>query len=109
MNNDLRLIDTNTAGPRYDATPLFSDYGALSVLVEDLARPFANAACDYLAGIDALGFIPGAAVALRLQKGNARQTQPLEHAAGVALFWLCALLMVSDHPYVRSCYDSERR
>ena len=69
MNNYLRLIDTNTIGPRYDVTPLFSDYEAFAALVEDLARPFGNAACDYVVGIDALGFILGAAVALRLQKG----------------------------------------
>jgi adenine phosphoribosyltransferase len=69
MHNYLRLIDTNTAGPRYDVTPLFSDYEAFTALVEDIARPFADAACDYVAGIDALGFILGAAVALRLEKG----------------------------------------
>lgn len=69
MNNYLRLIDTNTTGPRYDVTPLFGDYEAFAALVEDLARPFVGAACDYVAGIDALGFILGAAVALRLQKG----------------------------------------
>jgi adenine phosphoribosyltransferase len=69
MNNYLRLIDTNTAGVRYDVTPLFSDYEAFTALVEDLARPFANTASDYVAGIDALGFILGTAVALRLQKG----------------------------------------
>jgi adenine phosphoribosyltransferase len=69
MNNYLRLIDVHTTGPRYDVTPLFSDYEAFTALVEELARPFADAACDYVAGIDALGFILGTAVALRLQKG----------------------------------------
>jgi adenine phosphoribosyltransferase len=69
MNNYLRLIDTHTAGPRYDVTPLFSDYEAFAALAEELARPFVGAACDYVAGIDALGFILGTAVALRLQKG----------------------------------------
>ena len=69
MHNYLRLIDTNTAGPRYDVTPLFSDYEAFTALVEELARPFVGATCDYVAGIDALGFILGTAVALRLQKG----------------------------------------
>lgn len=64
MNNYLRLIDTNTTGPRYDVTPLFSDYEAFAALVKDLAYPFADAACDYVAGIDALGFILDAAVQL---------------------------------------------
>jgi adenine phosphoribosyltransferase len=69
MKEYLRLIDTNTIGPRYDVAPLFSDYTAFAALAEDLARPFTDVACDYVAGIDALGFILGAAVALRLQKG----------------------------------------
>jgi adenine phosphoribosyltransferase len=63
------LIDQNTSGNRCDVTPLFADHDAFVALVEDLARPFNNPAPDLVAGIDALGFILGAALALRLDKG----------------------------------------
>lgn len=65
----LARIDTETSGSRYDVTPLFADYDAFSAVVNDLAAPFADAEIDLVAGIDALGFILGTAVALRLQKG----------------------------------------
>jgi adenine phosphoribosyltransferase len=38
-------------------------------LVEDLIHPFAKVEFDCVAGIDALGFILGAAIAVRLEKG----------------------------------------
>ena len=69
MDNYLRLIDTQTQGRRYDVTPLFADFQAFSALVEDLIRPFAEVEFDCVAGIDALGFILGAAIAVRLEKG----------------------------------------
>jgi adenine phosphoribosyltransferase len=60
LKDYLRLIDTNTPGPRCDVTPLFADPAALAELVADLCAPFQSAAIDYVAGIDALdkGFIP---------------------------------------------------
>lgn len=64
----LNLIDTHTRG-RYDVTPLFSDYQAFATLVDDLAKRFADVEVDRVAAIDALGFILGTALALRLQKG----------------------------------------
>ncbi len=69
MTDYLRLIDTHTSGPRYDITPLFADYAALTALAADLAAPFVAEKIDFVAGIDALGFIIGTAVALHLQKG----------------------------------------
>jgi adenine phosphoribosyltransferase len=65
----LRLIDTKTQGRRYDVTPLFADYAAFSTLVEDLAQPFTGGKVDCVAGIDALGFVLGAAMAIRLKVG----------------------------------------
>lgn len=67
--NYLALIDTRTTGNRYDVTPLFADPAAFAALVADLVRPFDAAAVDVVAGIDALGFILGAAVAWQLGKG----------------------------------------
>lgn len=69
MKDYLRLIDTQTPGGRCDVTPLFADPTAFAQLVADLAAPFRAVPLDYVAGIDALGFILGAAIALHLQKG----------------------------------------
>ena len=40
-----------------------------SQLVDDLSSPFTSTPIDYVAGIDALGFILGTAIAIRLHKG----------------------------------------
>ena len=69
MKNYLSLIDTETPGPRCDVTPLFTDRDALQALVEDLANPFQDIPFEFVAGIDALGFILGTALAMHLNKG----------------------------------------
>lgn len=69
MPNYKDLIDTATTGGRYDVTPIFTDYAAFTGLVVDLVAPFRDIDIDYVAGIDALGFILGTAVALHLQVG----------------------------------------
>ena len=69
MKDYLRLIDTETPGPRCDVTPLFSDPEAFLALVADLAQPFKDMSFEYIAGIDALGFILGTALAVHLNKG----------------------------------------
>ena len=65
----LALIDRDTSGNRCDVTPLFGDYAAFSALVNDLAALVEPLAFDIVVGIDALGFILGAALALRMQRG----------------------------------------
>lgn len=65
----LGLIDTQTSGPRYDVTPLFADYAAFAALTSDLSQQLDPARIDLVAGIDALGFILGTALALHLGKG----------------------------------------
>jgi adenine phosphoribosyltransferase len=69
MKRYLGLIDTQTRGRRYDVTPLFANYPAFSTLVADLIRPFTGDKVDCVAGVDALGFILGAAMATRLNVG----------------------------------------
>jgi len=69
MPHYLDLIDTNTTGPRYDVTPLFANYAAFDALLHDFERLLAHVQYDVVAGIDALGFILGTALALRLHKG----------------------------------------
>lgn len=65
----LNRIDFDTPGPRCDVTPLFADYAAFSALLDDIEGAFAGVNFDCVAGIDALGFILGAALALRARKG----------------------------------------
>lgn len=65
----LRLIDTRTRGPRYDVTPLFADGPAFAQLIQDLAGRCADVGYDVVAGIDALVFILGAALALHARRG----------------------------------------
>lgn len=69
MKAYLSLVDTHTQGRRNDVTPLFADSSAFAELVADLTRPFDPAGIDLVAGIDALGFILGTAMAIRLGKG----------------------------------------
>lgn len=69
MPEYLKWIDIHTKGRRYDVTPLFSQFEAFKALIEDLAAPFTKQAIDRVAGIDALGFILGTALALRLEVG----------------------------------------
>ena len=65
----VNLIDIRTTGPRYDVTPLFADGAAFSAAVDDLLALIGEAPWEVAAGIDALGFILGAALALRAHKG----------------------------------------
>lgn len=69
MKEYLQLIDTLTPGIRCDVTPLFANPVAFTQLVTDLSAPFISTPIDYVAGIDALGFILGTAIAMHLQKG----------------------------------------
>jgi len=69
MHEYIQLIDTHTVGARCDVTPIFANPDAFSQLVIDLSSPFTSTPIDYVAGIDALGFILGTAVAIHLKKG----------------------------------------
>lgn len=52
-----------------DLSPVFADGPALAAVVEALAAPLPGGPVDLVAGIDARGFLLGAAVALRLGVG----------------------------------------
>jgi adenine phosphoribosyltransferase len=65
----LKLIDTQTTGGRNDVLPLFKDHAAFSALVKDIAALVGDCKFDYVAGIDALGFILGTALALHFEVG----------------------------------------
>lgn len=65
----LRLVDTQTGGRRCDVTPVFAAPAASDALLTDLAAPFVAAPPQLVVGIDALGFVLGAGLALRLGCG----------------------------------------
>ena len=69
MSDYLSLIQLNPQGPRNDVTPLFANYEAFRALVRDLLSAFDHRTFDYVAGIDALGFVLGTAIALTARKG----------------------------------------
>lgn len=52
-----------------DITPLLRDTGGLRATIEALAAPFEDMGVDFVAGIEARGFILGPAVALHLGAG----------------------------------------
>lgn len=68
MKSYLKRIDTTTQG-RYDVTPLFTDADAFRELVEEITDFFSGDPVDLVAGIDALGFILGTAVAVKTGRG----------------------------------------
>lgn len=66
----LRLIDrSKTHFKRSDVTPIFAEPAAFKALVDDVAAPWTKAGVERVVGTDALGFILGTALALRLGVG----------------------------------------
>ena len=65
----LNLIDTRTAGRRYDVTPLFTSRTGFRALIDDLAAPFEDKDLSHVAGIDTLGFVLAGGLARRLRTG----------------------------------------
>ncbi|XP_076138594.1 adenine phosphoribosyltransferase [Alosa pseudoharengus] len=68
----ISLMAPNTKGPKFawlDPSRLYCNSQALSDCVQDLLKPFQNESIDIVAGIDAMGFILGSAVATTLGKG----------------------------------------
>ncbi|CAH2220017.1 adenine phosphoribosyltransferase-like [Pelobates cultripes] len=68
----LALMAPNENGPNYawlDPSRLYCHCQALEECIKDLLQPFRNDTVDLVAGIDAMGFILGAAIASYLGKG----------------------------------------
>ncbi len=63
-----RLIDPTTR-TRCDVTPIFDNAETFEHLIQDLAKPFRSKQVDKVAGLEALGFVLGAGVALKLNTG----------------------------------------
>lgn len=69
MKEYLKKIDRNTTGYRYDVTPLFASSKDFNELVDDLVSMLDGLAFDFVACVDALGFILGTAIAQKTDKG----------------------------------------
>jgi adenine phosphoribosyltransferase len=66
----LRLIDRSKLHyKRSDVTPIFGEPAAFGALVEDLLAPFRDVRIERVVGTDALGFVVGTALALKLGVG----------------------------------------
>ncbi|MBS3139875.1 adenine phosphoribosyltransferase [Candidatus Woesearchaeota archaeon] len=52
---------------RYDVTPIFQNPNVFSNLITDLIKPFEDKKFNVIAGLDALGFIIGGAIAHKLK------------------------------------------
>jgi adenine phosphoribosyltransferase len=66
----LSLIDRSKLHyKRSDVTPIFAEPAAFAALVEDLVEPYRNVRVERVVGTDALGFVVGTAVALKLGVG----------------------------------------
>ncbi len=66
----LRLIDRSKLHyKRSDVTPIFAEPEAFAALVDDLLAPYRDARVERVVGTDALGFVVGTALALKLGVG----------------------------------------
>ena len=68
----LAAMAPNVKGERYawlDPSTLYINAAMFQALVDDLVAPFDPADCDVVAGFDAMGFVLGTAIGVRLGKG----------------------------------------
>jgi hypothetical protein len=66
----LSLIDRSKLHyKRSDVTPIFAEPAAFAALVDDLLAPWRSEKIDRVVGTDALGFVVGTAMALKLGVG----------------------------------------
>jgi adenine phosphoribosyltransferase len=66
----LPLIDrSRTIYKRSDVSPIFAQPAAFAKLIDDLAQPYLGERVQQVAGLDAMGFIVGTALALKLGAG----------------------------------------
>ena len=67
-----KLMAPNTKGDRFawlDPTSIYINQAAFADLLDDLLADLAEVDCDVVAGLDAMGFVLGAALAARLNVG----------------------------------------
>ncbi len=52
-----------------DLTPIFNDYNAFNAMIKEIAQRYKDQRIDYVFGVEARGFIIGAALAIELKCG----------------------------------------
>ena len=68
----LNIMSPNTKGEKFawlDPTSIYINTNAFIDLLDDLLDDLEEIDCDVVAGIDAMGFVLGSAIAARLRKG----------------------------------------
>ena len=68
----MRLMAPNTKGARFawlDPTSIYINAAAFADLLDDLCEPLDAESIDVVAGLDAMGFVLGAAIAARIGRG----------------------------------------
>ena len=68
----LNLMAPNTKGAKFawlDPTSIYINSHAFNDLLDDLTEPLDASAIDVVAGLDAMGFVLGAAIGARLGRG----------------------------------------
>ena len=66
------IMAPNIKGEKFswlDPSPIYSNEDAFFDLLDDLCEPFSGDEFDLVAGLDAMGFVLGAAIAVRMRKG----------------------------------------
>ena len=76
MKSYVELVNFAAAGGRCDITPVFASAPDFQLLLSDLMAPFEDSSVQIVVGIDALGFILGAAAALKLGAGFVPARKP---------------------------------
>ena len=68
----LARMSPNTKGEKYawlDPSSLYLNSETFNALLDDLIEPFSADEIDVVSGLDAMGFVLGSAIAIRLRKG----------------------------------------
>ena len=68
----LNIMSPNTKGDKFawlDPTSIYINSEAFTALLDDFMADLENVECDVVAGLDAMGFVLGAALATRIGVG----------------------------------------
>ena len=75
----LNIMAPNTKGDKFawlDPTSIYINAEAFNDLLDDLLEDLKDVECDVVAGLDAMGFVLGAAIAARRGVGSVRVHHP---------------------------------
>ena len=75
----LNLMAPNTKGPKFawlDPTSIYINGEAFHDLLDDLVADLEGVKADVVGGLDAMGFVLGAALATRLASASCRSAKP---------------------------------